>query len=139
MFSFSWPSNPVRWVGKGILLQSWEGCSSIKGQYSSVSNLFIGYKRQETPLNCDSCLRNGSGKSPYNQSSLTIAYSLIPEALIGSHPPGRASFNTQMLFSPGLLTQGRQACLTAWKNPPPRKQTNHTVLLSAAWHLTPRS
>lgn len=101
------------------LLIPGEAYISIKDQYSGVSKLFIIYKRQEVPLNCDSCLRNGSRKSPYSQLSLTIAYSLIPEASIGSHPPGRASFNTQMLFSSGLLAQGRQACLTAWKKLPP--------------------
>lgn len=111
------PSETAWWRANIEVLEfrgTGEGCSSIKGQYSSVSNLFIGCKRQEAQLNCDPCLRNVSRKSPYIQLSLTIACTLIPKVSIRSHPPGWASFNTQKLSSPGLLTQGHQACLTAW-------------------------
>lgn len=61
---------------------------------------------------------------------------------------GKPPFNTleaQMLFSPGLLAQVRQACLTSWKKLPPkadfsfaltryyRERMSHTIPLSAAW------
>jgi hypothetical protein len=103
MSLYPWASKPVKQFGEGlgtatVVLEvrgTGRAVVLLKVSYSSVSNLFIVCKRQEAQLSTVTPASEMAVQSPFSprpsQASFTIAYSLTPEASIGSHPPGHRS------------------------------------------------
>jgi len=126
----------VRRLGEGLLLKSWYSEAVVLLKVSipvlAISLLDISGRKPHSTV--DTCLRNGSRKSPYSQLSLTIAYSLIPEASPGQVPLQYS--DALFSWSFGSRLPGVSDTL---EETPPLKWMSHTILFSVAWHLAPRS